>query len=126
MTLGSRPARTWISLVIALVFAIAAMPGAMAMPAPTSHASHSMAVASVKDCCAQGQSPCQHMKAHKDHGKPCKNMVICLGMLNCFGMGAIDVAAAAPPVLLQDMPVAISHQTVSGLTLTPDNPPPIA
>jgi hypothetical protein len=124
MKLGKCPVRTWISLVIALVFAIAAMPGSMAMPAPVSHASHS--TASVKDCSGQGQSPCEHMKAHKDQGKPCKNMAICLGMMNCFGMGAVDVAIAAVPVLLQDMPVAVSHQTVTGLTLTPVNPPPIA
>jgi hypothetical protein len=126
MKTENRLVRTWISLVIAVVFAIAAMPGSMAMPAPKpmsmSHAAHAMSA----DCSAHEQAPCDHMKAQKNDGKPCKNMAMCLGLLSCYGMGAVDVAVAAAPVLLETVPVEFVSQTISGLTLTPDNPPPIA
>ena len=134
MMTGNRIVRTWISLVVALVFAIAAMPGSMAMPqrsampAPVSHAAHAMMMSggSMTDCSGHEQTPCDHMKVQKHQGTPCKNAGACMGMLSCFAMGAFDTVVAAPPVLLQDNAVAVSHQTVSGLTPSPDNPPPIA
>jgi len=117
--------RTWISLVIAVVFAIAAMPGSMAMPAPKP-ASHAMtmsgAMSGMHECCAH-VAP---MKAHPDGGKPCKNMAMCFGMMTCYGMGAVDTAVTTAPMLRQTVLVAIVHQSVTGLTLRPDNPPPIA
>ena len=132
--MGNTNARTWIAIAVALVFAIAAMPGSMAlpqqspMPAAVSHAAHAMMMSggSMKDCSAHEQTPCDHMKAQKHQGTPCKNAGICMGMLSCFGMGAFDTVVVVPPVLLQDVAVAISHQTLSGLTPSPDNPPPIA
>lgn len=110
--------RTLVSLFVAVVFAIAVTPGSMAMPAPQ----QTMKM----DCASMAAPSCDHTKSHKDHGSPCKSMAACLGMLNCFGMAAVDVAPAARLPMTSDVHVAISHQTLSGLTLTPDNPPPIA
>ncbi len=117
------PFRALTSLLVAVVFTIAATPGSMAMPAPKTM-DQSMSMAGM-DC--SGKAGCDHMKAHQDQGKPCKNMAACLGMLNCFGMGAVDVgvASSALPVITEAA-VPILHQTVAGLTLRPDNPPPIA
>jgi hypothetical protein len=134
MRVGNSRARSWIAIAVALVFAIAAMPGSMAMPgrapmpAPVSHAAHAMLMSggSMTDCSGHEQTPCDHMKTQKHQGTPCKNAGACMGMLSCFAMGAFDTVAATPPVLLQDNAVAVSHQTVSGLTPSPDNPPPIA
>ena len=122
MRTGNRLVRSWISLVIAVVFAITAMPGAMAMPAPKPMSPHAMS--GLHECCAQLHAA--PMKAQKDTGKPSKNMAVCFGMMTCYGMGAIDTAVTAAPMLLQSMPVAIAHQSIAGLTLQPDNPPPIA
>lgn len=109
--------RSLVSLFVAVVFAIAVTPGSMAMPAPQTMK---------MDCASMAAPSCDHMKSHKDQGKPCKSMAVCLGMLNCFGMAAVDIAPVARLPVTFDVHVAISHQAVSGLTLTPDNPPPIA
>ncbi len=82
------PFRTFISLFVAVVFTIAATPGSMAMPAPKVM-DQSMSMAGM-DCSGKTSADCDHMKAHQDQNKPCKNMAACLGMLNCFGMGAVD------------------------------------
>lgn len=111
------PFRTFISLFVAVVFAISVTPGAMAMPA-----SHAMNM----DCSSMAAPSCDHMKADKEQGKPCKNMALCFGMLGCYGMAALDIAHVAPLPPTADAPVAIAVQHVSGLTLQPDNPPPIA
>lgn len=109
--------RTLVSLFVAVVFAIAVTPGSMAMPAP----SHTM-----KMDCATMAASCDHMKSHKDQGKPCKSMAACFGMLSCFGMAAMDTAQSVRHPVTFDVHVVIGHQTVSGRTLQPDNPPPIA
>ncbi len=118
------PFRALISLFVAVVFAIAATPGSMAMPAPKA-ASHAMSMAGM-DCSSKASTACDHMKAHQDQGKPCKNMAACLGMLNCFGMGAVDFTQLSPLPAMADAAMPIAHQTAAGLTLRPDNPPPIA
>lgn len=120
----SRKSRTVLSLLLAGVFAIAAMPGSMAMPAPQPAMP---AMAGMEHCAgmaADTSNPCD--QSHHDQGVPCKNMAACLGMLSCFGMGAVDVSSVAAPPAFAEPAVAIAHQTVSGLTLQPDNPPPIA
>jgi hypothetical protein len=115
-----------LSALLALVFFVAAMPGSMAVAHMAKPASPVMTMT----CCGDAQmspSPCDHMKVHQDQdqGKPCKNMAQCLGMLNCFGMGA--VALAMPVVMMpsRDAPIAFAHQRVAGFDLQPDNPPPI-
>lgn len=124
--------RTVLSLLLAVVFAIAATPGSMAMPARgAAHhttAMHAMAMDGM-DCSGQAAArACDHMKSHQDQnqGQPCKTMAACLGMLSCFGMGAIDLAKTTPFVAYAEPSIAISHQQITGRTLRPDNPPPIA
>lgn len=122
--------RAVLSLFVAVVFAIVATPGSMAMPqAPDQTQSHQMQnpMQMMAGDCAQMH--CDHMKAMKTPGKeqgsPCKNMAGCLGMLSCYNMAAIGFSMPQTFVPSRDAPVAFSHQSVSGLTHQPDNPPPI-
>ena len=125
--MGSEKAswRVVLSLLVAVVFAVAAM----AMPAqvPNNHAK-------MDDCAqhAKAMHCCDHdsgLKSADKHmpGKdsPCKNMAACLGMLSCFSMAAVDFVVPQALVPPRDAPVAFAHQTVSGLTHRPDHPPPI-
>lgn len=118
----SKPSRfrTLLSLFVAAVFVIAVTPGSMAMPAPKAMG-HAMA----------GMAHCPYMvpaagQTHQDHGKPAKTASVCLGMLSCYAMGALAPMPVAPAPVLERTEVAITHQSASGLTLQPDNPPPIA
>src|SRR3974390_3459966 len=77
--------RRLISAFVALVFAVAVVPGSMAMPAPQSAKHQSM------DCMAKTAPDCDHMKPVKEQGAPCKNMQVCMGMLGCFGMAAVVI-----------------------------------
>jgi hypothetical protein len=108
--------RAFLSALLAVVFVIAAEPGVMAMPAP---AKHMMTMT-----CAD-MPGCNH-KLPKDKDAPCKNMALCAGMMSCFGMSAV---ASEMPLLRTASAGASVHvvpQTLLGLTLQPDNPPPIA
>jgi hypothetical protein len=109
--------RVLISILMAVVFVIAVEPGVMAMPAPQ---------AMKMDCSGKAAPACDHMKAPKDTGTPCKNMSICVGMLNCFGMAAVAADHPSPLAATARATVPFLQQTASGLTLQPDNPPPIA
>ena len=109
--------RGLICALVAAAFAVAAEPGAMAMPTPqpmtVAGAGHSMPA-------------CDQMNHQKERSAPCKGMTFCFGMLSCFGMAAL---APEYPVLL----TAAGHRSApqlyvlaSGLTHPPENPPPIA
>ncbi len=113
--------RGLIGALVAAVFVIAAEPGVMAMPAPQA-AKHIMTM----DCAGQATPGCDHMKSQKEHGTPCKNMAICVGMMSCFGMAAIPADVASLRTAAEKAPAHFVQQTPSGLTLQPDNPPPIA
>ncbi|MDE2134636.1 MAG: hypothetical protein KGJ49_08555 [Alphaproteobacteria bacterium] len=102
---------------MAMVFAIAAEPGTMAMPAPKPAAMASMSHAS---------PACGHMNQQKNQRSPCKGMSVCLGMLNCFGMAVIAAEYPLLPTTAVYATAPYFQQTASGLTLQPDNPPPIA
>jgi hypothetical protein len=105
--------RALVSLFVAVVFVIAVTPGSMAMPAPQ----QTMQM----DCAAM---PCD--QSHKDRGKPCKSMVVCFGMLSCFGMAAIATEHFTfSKSAIAERALAL-HQIVSGLTIPPDDRPPIA
>jgi hypothetical protein len=110
--------RSLISLFVAVVFAIAVTPGSMAMPAPQ----QTMKM----DCASMSAPSCDHMKSHKDQGKPCKNMAVCLGMLSCFGMAAIATQHFTFSRLAMNERPLVLRQIVSGLTIPPDDRPPIA
>jgi energy-converting hydrogenase Eha subunit H len=113
--------RAMISALVAVVFAIAAEPGVMAMPAtqPLHHAA-------TMSCADEGMPGCDHMKLPKEKDAPCKNMAFCAGMMSCFGMAAIAVENPQPRIPSKQTAVHFHPQTTVGLTLQPDNPPPIA
>jgi len=107
-------------MAVALVLVLAAMPGSMAMPAsqPMPHAMAAMA-----DCCAQQSD---HMKTEKQPDKPCKDMAVCFGMLSCFGLAALPIASTAVTKTVADRSRPAAPQFLSGRTVPPDDPPPIA
>ncbi|MDE2499878.1 MAG: hypothetical protein KGL56_06755 [Alphaproteobacteria bacterium] len=111
-----------IALLIAAVFLVVVQPGAMAMPTmPPPTSTHMM------DCGSQTIAKCDHNMPMPKQNTPCKNMAVCLGMLNCFA------AAIMPANGQMSFPVAAEkptpwplRQAGHGLTRQPDNPPPIA
>jgi len=119
--------RAVLSAVVAVVFAIAAEPGAMAMPAPHHPATMMMdsqrADSGAMSC--TDMPGCDHMKLPKDKEAPCKSMAVCAGMMGCYGMAAVAVDWPQLRTKGLDAPVHFHPQTSLGLTLQPDNPPPI-
>jgi hypothetical protein len=109
--------RAVISALVAAVFVLAAEPGVMAMPA-AQPVQHHMTMS-----CAD-MPGCDHMKLPKN--APCKNMALCAGMMSCFGMAAIVVDHPLLRTMSKQAAVHFHPQTTLGLTLQPDNPPPIA
>lgn len=109
--------RALLSLFVALVFAIAAMPGSMAMPVPT------------KETGQQGQAR-QKMHCHdmvpqqKAPQKACKGA--CLGMLTCYGMGVLPAWSVDLFIATESHAAIFAYNSVSGLTIPPDDRPPIA
>lgn len=114
--------RTWISLVLAVVFAIAAMPGSMAMPSPKPN-SHTMGHAMAGMDCCQHAAPA---KAPKSDNDPCKSMSVCFGVMACFGLAALPVASPTVLKFAATRSLPMPYQSVSGLSIPPDDPPPIA
>jgi hypothetical protein len=112
--------RAMISALVAVVFAIAAEPGVMAMPA--AQPQHAMTMS----CADEAMPGCDHMKLPKEKDAPCKNMAFCAGMMSCFGMAAIAVDHPQLRIPSKQAAVHFHPQTTLGLTLQPDNPPPIA
>ncbi len=117
MRLRKLPLRALISAFVAMAFAIAAEPGAMAMPAPKPATMASMAHAT---------PACGHMSQQKDQRTPCKGMSFCLGMLACYGMAVLAVDYAVPVQTAEYSPAPHLNQTAPSLSHTPENPPPIA
>ncbi len=107
--------RAFLSALLAVVFVLATEPGVMAMPAP---AKHTMTMN-----CAD-MAGCDHMKLPKDKDAPCKNMALCSGMMSCFGMTAVAVQMPALRTIVIGSSVHVVPQSLLGLTLQPDNPPP--
>ncbi|MDE1987655.1 MAG: hypothetical protein KGJ28_14045 [Alphaproteobacteria bacterium] len=107
--------RNLMCALVAAAFAVAAEPGAMAMPAaqPATMASAAM-------------PGCDHMKQPATQNAPCKGMSFCLGMLACYGMAVVALDHPVPVRLASYSPVPHLDRTVSGLTHPPENPPPIA
>jgi hypothetical protein len=127
MRLRKSPVRAVVSVLLALVFFVAVLPGAMAMPTPQNAMSHSAMSpnAMSNDCMASAASHCDHMKPVKAPASPCKNMQVCAGMLGCFGLAAVVHDAVTPFVAVADERVPDRHQTLVGLTAPPDDRPPI-
>jgi hypothetical protein len=118
MRLKTSPVRAVLSAILALVFFVAVLPGAMAMPAPQTAMSHGMD-------CEHAAAPCDHMKPMKAPASPCKNMQVCAGMLGCLGLAALVHDTVLPLVATADERVPDGHRTLIGLTAPPDDRPPI-
>jgi hypothetical protein len=111
--------RSLISLFVAAAFVVAVTPGSMGVSPATGKSM-------MADCPFMITVPCDHMKAHQEQGTPCKNAGGCLGMLSCYGMAALgtdQVALISPMMSAVPAPV---HEIWVGLTIPPDNRPPIA
>jgi hypothetical protein len=106
--------RNLICALVAAAFAVAAQPGAMAMPAakPATVASAAM-------------PGCDHMKPPAKQNAPCKGMSFCLGMLACYGMAVAAVDHPVPVRIASDSPAPHLDRAAAGLTHPPENPPPI-
>jgi hypothetical protein len=111
---------SWRSLLAAFVaaaFAIAVVPGSMAMPAPQTMQA---------DCQHHHTMPAGHIKQPRSHDTPCKGMAMCLGMFSCFGLSAVADHPAVVTKVQQYRPVAGADEASPGMSYPPDNPPPIA
>jgi hypothetical protein len=106
---------------VAVVFAIATEPGVMAMP---QSAPHNMVMNGTAMTCCDHQKP--EKPSQNESGTPCKNMAVCGGMMSCFGMAALAVDHPLLRTSSKQTAVHFHPQTAQGLTLQPDNPPPIA
>ncbi|MDE2183991.1 MAG: hypothetical protein KGJ78_13310 [Alphaproteobacteria bacterium] len=115
--------RRFVALLIAAIFLLAVQPGAMAMPAATSHPMSNH----VAQLMPQGTMACDQSMPMKKQDTQHKDMGCCAGMLNCFGMAVISTdnravlhltAKGSPPWSVQE--------PGPSLALQPDNPPPIA
>jgi len=119
--------RAVLSALLAVVFVIAAEPGAMAMPPMVSQ---KMMVMDGKamDCCDHDKPHSQkNSDSQKDSGTPCKSMAACAGMLSCFGIAAIiDEHSSQVRTSVLYGAIGFPQAVTQGLTLQPDNPPPIA
>lgn len=113
-------------LFVAVVFAIAAMPGSMAMPAAADASQmahkHMAQTAMAMPCCDHtGKKP-----AEKTPSDPCKHMAVCFGIMGCYGLAALPQVALALPAIAPGDTVIAPHHSISGLTIPPDDRPPIA
>lgn len=119
MRMRSSIARKVVALLAAVILVLATEPAAFAMPAPHSATMQTM------HCTSDGMACCDHSTPVR--GMPCNHMAICLGMLNCLAMAIVPVdMATASPVALTLSPFWHLREAGSGITLQPDNPPPIS
>ncbi|MGB8602647.1 MAG: hypothetical protein WCD42_10685 [Rhizomicrobium sp.] len=118
------------AFVVAALFLFAAEPNTMAMPvASAPQPSHAV----MPPCHMAMMASAMVMTGHDasthvlpGQPSPCKGMLICAGMLGCYGVNAID----SHPVLVfhaarADAPDGIV-MSARGITHPPHNPPPIA
>ena len=114
-------ARKFAAVFMAAILALAVEPAALAMPAPHSATMQAM------HCASHEKAGCDHSMPQHRRGTPCKNMANCLGMLNCFAMAVMPVDAMATlPLALAHSPSWHLQDAGPGITIQPDNPPPIA
>ena len=121
MRMRSLIARTGAALAAAVFLVLAAGPAASAMTA-----SHPTMIQTV-DCVFQELTPGDHSMSGHDGNMPCKNMANCPGMLNCSVAAVVPVDAVATlPPAPTGSPSWHLDGAGPGITLEPDNPPPIA
>lgn len=114
--------RAFIALLVAAIFLLTGIPGAVAATAPSSNA---MSMHMSK--CPDHLAPCcDHSVPMQKHGKPCKSNANCTGMLSCHGTSAVttNVAPMLTPAITY-LALVGSQETWPDLALPPNNPPPI-
>ncbi len=115
--------KKFVALLIAAVFLVAVQPGAMAMPATSTHS-----VMQVTNCCSQEMANCDRNMPVQKHGTPCKGAANCPGMLKCSAAAAVvpAIGTVIPPIVVTGSPLWHLQESGSSLAPQPDNPPPIA
>ena len=114
-------ARKFAAVLLATILALALEPAALVMPAP-----HSTAM-QMPNCASHETMGCDHAMPKHERGAPCKDMTNCLGMLCCLAMAVVSAdAASALPLASPRSPSWFVRDIGPGITLQPDNPPPIA
>ncbi len=119
--------RIWVSAgkkiaaaVMAVFLAVAAEPAAIAVPA------HQAPAVQMMHPMSHGMPCCDPSIARHKHGTPCKDMGICLCAL--IGGAAAVIPANVPvtfPLASYRLASWHLHDAGPGITLKPDNPPPI-
>ncbi len=112
--------RRFLTVVLAVVFAFAA-PLASAAPVHDAHSTHAM------HCGPRAKIKCHHSMPQNGRDAPCKDMANCGGMLNSTSFAAItnDKSPVVGPALAGRQ-LWQTCDLGTGITLQPDNPPPIA
>lgn len=113
-------ARKALAVLLAVVFMFAVQPVASAMPA------HHVAMVHTMDCCDHGAVKSHHNMPQKGCDTPCKDMANCNGVQSCSTITAIEQfgVAQVTPIRLAAKPWH-AFSIGQGITLRPDNPPPI-
>jgi len=119
--------RKIVALVAAAILLLATEPAALAMPAAPMHHAMQPAMMQMMGCASHESTGCDQGMPQHDRGVPCKDMANCLGMLSCIALAAVphNAATIAPhaPTATQSWRL---YDIGPGITLQPDNPPPIA
>lgn len=111
-------ARKALTVLVTVVFALAVLP--LSNAAPAHHGGMSQMVDCAAHCASKDTAP------QKTHGTPCKDMANCGRVQSCSTLTAIQQSSVAyiAPIKVAAMPwyaFNIEH----GITIRPDNPPPI-
>ncbi len=113
--------RKFAAVFLAAILMLAVEPAALAMPAPHSATMQAM------NHDSHGAMGCDQSMPTQERGTPCKHMTNCLGMLNCLAMAVAPAdAVSVLPRASTRLPSWFVRDIGPGITLQPDNPPPIA
>ena len=119
--------RKIVAMVTAAVLLLATEPAALAMPATPMHHTMQPEMMQMMGCASHESMACDHAMPQHERGAPCKDMANCLGMLSCIALAAVPPnAATIAPLALTATQSWRLYDIGPGITLQPDNPPPIA
>lgn len=118
--------KRFVAVFVTVLMTLSLSSTVMAMPAPHQTMAQASTAAS-NDCAMAGKMARMQAKAQQHPGMPCN----CMG--NCPDMASCSVAAVLPvlsrvvvPTAMARLPVWRRFDERPGITLQPDNPPPIA
>jgi len=119
--------RKIVAMMTAAILLLATEPAALAMPATPMHHTMQPAMMQMMGCTSHESRGCDHVMPQHERGAPCKDMANCLGMLSCIALAAVPHnAATIMPLALTATQSWRLYDIEPGITLQPDNPPPIA